>query len=323
MKSVSIIPCNNGLGHVKRCCLLYDELVKLGINVTIFGNADRISSFVASRGQNVMPSVHNFEGLPSGQDYLKHGLDSFNDIFQTLGELLKDTLVISDNYFEPFLNGANGFLLANFLWSDLDGELLGYDVVKKVNDVKCTILTTIFAKNYLQDAVKINLFGMLTEQSPALGYTLVCKGFGDWHDGFEEQLESFLEKRLNNNHEGETTLYIDKNIIFRESFWNYNVRILEQGITSDIIAGADCIIGRPSMGMVTDSLAYKVPFLPVYALRDDESRHNASVLSKLYQKNGIDPHHNFSIMRDKMRNVNFGLGGEKQLAKRVYRVLTS
>lgn len=321
MQPVSIIACNNGLGHIKRCFLIYNELVELGINVTIFGNSDRIHSFAASRGHTIMPVIQNVEGLPSGQDYVRYGLGSFKDVFQNLGELLKDSLVISDNYYEPFLNGENGFLLANFLWSDLQDENLGFDIVRQLNDKNCTILTTEFGKPYFKKAVKINLFGPPAKQQSSSGYTLVCKGFGDWSGGFEKRLEVFFENEIKCALDGLKPLYLDKNISYLECFSNYDVKFLDEGITTDIIAGADRILGRPSVGIVTDSLALKVPFLPVYAPDDRESAHNASVLSKLYRSNGITSDH-LPVAREQMEYLDCGLRGESQLAKLVYRELT-
>lgn len=322
MRRVSIIPCNNGLGHIKRCCLIYDELTKLGIEATIFGNAERIQSFLNSRGYIGTNNVCHFEGLPSGQDYLKHGLNSFNDIFKSLAQALQDSLVISDNYYEPFVNGANGFLLANFFWSDLEDTRLANGIVKEINKAGCNLLTTIFAKSYLFDAAKINLFGGMRDQLPALGYTLVCKGLGDYSGGFEEQLELHFKDNREKTAETPRVLYIDKSISYRPFFSNYDCKFLHNGITLDIVAGADCIIGRPSVGIVTDALSHRIPFVPIYALNDDESAHNAQVLSKLYKLYGISTY-DMVLMREALQYLNFDLNGEQQIAELVRKELAT
>jgi hypothetical protein len=320
MRTVSIIACNNGLGHVKRSCLLYDALVDLGIEVTIYGNYERVRTFIESRKGSIMPIVQNISGLPSGQDYLSVGLDSFNDIFKDLSELLDGSLVISDNYFEPFLYGSTGILLANFLWSDLAGESFGFDIVKKLRTKKCKVLTTKFGKPYFEGALQINLFGAPKEQKVSLGYTLVCKGFGDWNVGFEERLEEFFANETRTTNSEQQYLYVDRNIPYQNWFSDYDVRILEQGISEDMIGNADRIVGRPSLGIVTDSLAAKVPFIPVYAPGDVESTYNHSVLTKIYQSTGI-LNIDCSLMRIKMENIDFGLGGEKQLAELIHEEL--
>jgi hypothetical protein len=317
MRTVSIIACNNGLGHVKRSCLLYDALVDLGIEVTIYGNYERVRTFIESRKGSIMPIVQNISGLPTGQDYLYAGLDSFKDTFKDLSELLDDSLVISDNYFEPFLYNSTGFLLANFLWSDLEDESFGFDIVNQLRTKKCRVLTTKFGKPYFEGALQINLFGAPKEQKVSLGYTLVCKGFGDWNGGFEECLEEFFANDIKTTNDVQQCLYIDRNIPYQNWFSDYDVRILEQGISEDIIANADRIIGRPSLGILTDSLAAKVPFLPVFSPADLESAHNDSVLTKIYQSNGI-LNLDCSLMRTKMKNIDFGLGGEKQLAELIH-----
>jgi hypothetical protein len=308
MKSVSIIACNNGFGHIKRCCLIYSELIKLGIKATIVGNAERIKSFLVSRGNIETFNIQNFEGLPSGQDYLNNE------------QILKGSLVISDNYYEPFLNGESGFLLANFLWSDLEGKYVTHDILKQLNKTDCTILTTTFAKNYLQGNKKINLFGKMKEQSPALGYTLICKGLGDWSGGFEERLEAYLEIEYKKNLGNTLSLLIDTSIPYLSCFSHYNFKFLEEGITTKIIAGSDQIVGRPSIGIVTDALSNSVPFIPVYALTDSESVHNSFVLSELYKSKGINTENSFA-MREMMKQSKFDLNGENQLAKLVQREL--
>ena len=317
MRRVSIIACNNGLGHIKRSCLLFGALVDLGIDATIYGNYERIRAFIESRKDSVMPVVQNISGLPSGRDYLSAGIDSYKDIFKDLSDLLDDSLVISDNYFEPFLFGSTGFLLANFLWSDLEDESFGFDIVKELHTKKCTVLTTKFGKPYFEGALKINLFGTPKEQKVNLGYTLVCKGFGDWSGGFEEHLEEFFTNETRTTNGEQQCLYVDRNLPYQNWFSDYDVRILDQGISEEIIGNADRIVGRPSLGIVTDSLAAKVPFISVYAPGDLESAHNESVLTQIYKSTGI-LNIDCSFMRKKMKNIDFGLGGEKQLAELIH-----
>ena len=63
MSRVSIIACNNGLGHIKRSCLLFGALADLGIDATVYGNYERISAFIESRKDRVMPVVQNISGF--------------------------------------------------------------------------------------------------------------------------------------------------------------------------------------------------------------------------------------------------------------------
>ena len=320
LKPVSIIPCNNGFGHIKRCCLIYDELSSLGLNVNIFGNSELIRSFLKSRGSQKKYNIQNIEGLPSGQDYKKRGIRGFTNIFLKLENSLRDTLVISDNYYEPFQHGAKGFLLANFLWSDVEDESLSPEILKNINNENCTLLTSIFAKSYLYNAKMINLFGKMHEQSQNRGYTLVCKGLGDWSGGFEEELELFFKEEWKKTDDPPKVLFIDKNIPYQSYFSNYECKYLTNGITPQIIAGANKILGRPSVGILTDALAYKVPFIPIYASNDHESAHNAQVLLKLYELNGIS-RGDSKLIRKALRNTNFDLNGQCQIAELVRREL--
>ena len=312
MKSVAILACNNGLGHIKRACILNQLLLNRGIDVKLYGDESKINLFTNSKKIKKLNNIININNLPDALTYKYCSEDSITSVFREFSKRINSSFLISDNYYEPFLFGCEGALLANFLWTDLiDNHKTGQILKKLEKFSKLTILTSPFAKNYLKDCInreKVKIFGESKPQLNDKNYIFICKGFGNWTECFENEIEDYF---INNKN-----IFLGYKILYDKNFKNlnlpsvYNCEKYLGNLTDDFIGHASCIVGRPSVGILTDSLSLKIPFIPVFSSKDKESLHNSEVLKNLYPKTMSIKNTSISEQRKIIKKLDLDMNGE-------------
>lgn len=314
MNSVAILACSNGFGHIKRAYILNKLLLDKGVDVQIFADQKKFNKYIDSKNFRKIKNIVNVPNLPSALDYKNYPELDLEQVFKKFSENIEpSTFLISDNYFEPFLYGCRGALLANFLWTDISSNVHTKDILKNLEDYsEVTILTSPFAREYLQNyqnTFKVNIFGKQATQLIDKGYIFICKGFGSWEDGFEENIEHFFSQNENFflNHR----IYYDKNIEALNLPSSLNYEKYNGKFTKDFIGHASCIVGRPSLGIVTDSLSAKIPFIPVFSNSDNESLYNEKILKSLYSKSKFYLDFNIFESRKAIKDIDVAMNGEK------------
>ena len=58
MKTISIIVCPNGFGHIRRSCQLYNSLTAAGYKVKIYTDKDQFNDYILSK--NITNNLGNF-----------------------------------------------------------------------------------------------------------------------------------------------------------------------------------------------------------------------------------------------------------------------
>ena len=225
--------------------------------------------------------VENHDWLPTAEDY-RNGLDNC-DNFDSLVKDQAGRLIISDNYLEPMVENSNVIVMANFFWHEIFEMPLSYNNILNeiLKNKQNTIVTSMFGSSYihaLPNVFCVPLFGTPKPQAQSNGYIILALGFGVWTHGYVSLFQKFI---LN------YAAVLPKKIILDESLKgklkrpHSNVEFLFRPFTQEIIAGAEAIIGRPSLGIVTDAFAMHVPFFPL-ADDDSESIHNRQVINTFY-----------------------------------------
>ena len=79
MKSVSILACNNGLGHIKRACILNTYLLEKGVDVKLYGNKQKIDFYTDSKNISKFQNVININNLPDASAYRNYSENSTNE----------------------------------------------------------------------------------------------------------------------------------------------------------------------------------------------------------------------------------------------------
>lgn len=315
---ISLIVCPNGWGHFKRAAMLSASLISENYSVRIITRGDKWSKFC----EMDMPyfdevekiEVEDCAWLPVAQDY-EYGRDTRRQ-FDEMVKRQSGRLIISDNYPEPLLSRKDVVVLANFFWHEVFDMTAEYtdNIANALHDTSTKLATTIFGQPYIGDLPNVHylpLFGLPKKQVPAQGYVIMALGFGAWTTGYEEYFQHFLDSHANElPHE----IILDANLKGKFQPPRKDIDFLFRPFTQDLIAGAEAVIGRPSLGIVTDALALHVPIFPLADSNDVESMHNQKVIGEIYES--LDVQACFSdrlAMRRLLKNKSPEFGGASAL----------
>ena len=119
MSSVAVIACDHGLGHVRRCVLLSDELSSRGSDVTLLapaGAVERIRDTAVGSGSHV--SVVDF-ATATTPGALRAGEASATRWHERLPDLDRFDRVVVDTLPEALAIREDAVLIAQFLWHDV------------------------------------------------------------------------------------------------------------------------------------------------------------------------------------------------------------
>lgn len=322
MKPVSILSCPNGWGHFKRAALLLAELERCGLDACILTNASKWEEF-CEFGQSLYPNiskvrVKNYSWLPQSSDYKNR--TNFLSQFHQLAKETQDQYLLSDNYLEPFAFGARGTLIANFFWHKLfampDEYERALEPALKSDD--CHIVSTVFGNDYITKQTGTNilpLFDTLKKQHPEGNYIVLSLGFGSWSDGYRSLFNDFLQQNAMDLPE---IIYCDPALQGQIEDGGVKSQVKFAPFTRDLLAGAKAIIGRPSLGIVTDALSFRVPFFALADDQDHESMHNKNIIESLYSDIDEMPYYaSWEAFRRKLKTYQISFGGEKLLAQEI------
>ena len=88
-------------------------------------------------------------------------------------------------------------------------------------------------------------------------------------------------------------------------------------LNEEIISTATAIIGRPSIGILTESFQYRIPFVAVVGADDKESINNGRILNNLYNDMDINIIEKDTIAetRNILNKAKLPVGGQNILLK--------
>ncbi len=316
---VSLIVCPNGFGHFKRAALLASKLIANGFSVHIITHAKKWEQFcISAKPINVQldkVKIENYDWLPVARDY-QIGTDNFAR-FDALVKGQAGRIIISDNYLEPMIANPNSIVLANFFWHEVFEMPAEYHTALNVikRDKNAKVITTMFGSPHVNSFANVYCVPLFGESQPQLdpgGYVIFTLGFGVWTTGHADTFQRFMN---DNASEMPRKIVLDPNLKKKFFKKRSNLNFEYRPFTRDLIAHAEAIVGRPSLGIVTDAFATHVPFIPL-ADNDAESIHNSNVVKDYYAKLKIT--NNFGrreIMREELRGQSPSFGGEDALIK--------
>ena len=315
---ISLIVCPNGWGHFKRAAMLSACLISQNCSVRIITRADKWTTFCKMDmpyfDQIEKIEVEDCSWLPVAGDY-ECGLDTRSQ-FDEMVKRQSGRLIISDNYPEPLLFRKDAVVLANFFWHEVFDMTAEYtdDITNALHDASTKLATTIFGQPYISDLPNVHylpLFGLPKKQVPTQGYVIMALGFGAWTTGYEEYFQHFLDCHAN---ELPREIILDANLKGKFQPPRKDIDFLFRPFTQDLISGAEAVIGRPSLGIVTDALALHVPIFPLADSDDVESMHNQKVIGEIYES--LDVQTSFSdrlAMRRLLKSKSPEFGGASAL----------
>ena len=298
------------------------ELVSRKIEVSICTNKAQWYSYEATASKETTKTntytIKNCEWLPDAQAYksLTKPLDGFEDLVSDCsGEF-----VISDNYLEPLLYTDFGLIFANFFWHrELGLRNPKWDELEQnVTERGTKFAGNIFAKPYASEKSSFEyfpLFGRRKRQALSRGYIILVLGHGSWVPGYEYIFSEYLED-ITREYAG--TCYVDPTISMEALVSLDGVDYELAAITEDLIAHAEAVVGRPSLGIVADCMCAGVPFFPIAMVDDLEAIHNKNIVTQLFStpKESYEIKHRTRI-RNRLADNRAQVDGERALSARI------
>lgn len=278
IKKINYICCPNGFGHFKRFTSLNNYFEKNNIGVYLYTNKllwEKYSDYYSLNYNNIIVKDNNYPTYKIPKD---HSLE----FFKNLSKKINGNLIISDNYEEICFFKKNVILLSNFFWnlSDEDTHYLSA-LDKTIIDNNCKIFgNKHFAAEYVKKLsyfIPIGFFGPKIQLNNNISKNniLFCKGFGSNNENFEKHFSELYKCFKNKN-----DIIFDKNIKFANQL---KVKVADS-FNENLFNRLKIIIGRPSFGILTESIVRSIPFFPISDKNDLESIETKKQINKLFGK---------------------------------------
>ena len=134
-KKILIIPCNNGLGHIARCVILANYLIK-HYNVFLIIDKNKEKKFqIKTKVKLIHKSLRKNISVQKKYSLEKKLLLSFKNY----------DLILSDNLVEPIFKNNQTMLICNFFWHDvIKNQKLKNKFLKEIKAKKIKLF-----RNYL------------------------------------------------------------------------------------------------------------------------------------------------------------------------------
>ena len=323
---VTLIVCPNGYGHFRRARLLAIELLSRNIEVSICTNETQWRNYEAAVSRQIDQeeayAIKDCEWLPDARAYRKltRPLDGFKQLVAEYG----DSFIVSDNYIEPLQHTDFGLVFANFFWHrELGLRDPGWgELEQAVTDRGTKFAGNVFAKPYASEKAGFEcfpIFGARKRQAPSRGYIVLVLGLGPWVAGYEGMFSQYLSDQAE-DYSG--TCFVDPMISIDALEPIAGIAYEPAKISDHLIAHAEAVIGRPSLGIVSDCMCASVPFFPITVPDDLEALYNKSLVFQLFKttNDGYDIKNCRSI-REGLANCEFPLFGEGALASRIIQLM--
>ena len=277
--TITIIVCNNGIGHLKRVLSIIKKIIKLDnrINFKIYTDKNNLVHFEKSIQELEDFFLQVIHFTSEVENYEKRFLKSFEY------ELLNADNVWSDNLSFPIKYNANCILTGSFLWADqlsnkyrvselksldkyfpkmIGAKYFSTDTVRKSTDFHGVGLYNYMPRNRSYKNSKSLLISCGNSQAGVIYFKKILddiiKAVPKVNDGSYIYLEPCLYDLLKNKNYFKKATYCSK---------MYN----DVGVA----------VIRPGLGTICDLWSMGIKIFPVYEPDNHEMQHNSNVISKL------------------------------------------
>ena len=257
--NVAIFASNNGLGHVRRCVILSNYLLKKKIKITLFANKKKVKKFYRNNKLTVKNFLLNHNYLYKKRTYRISGLDNIKK-----KNLKNFDIVISDNYPEISKFHSNVIIFANFFWHE----------ILKINKYKKKELSDLIVKNNypvfgnyifqnISSAYKrfnVNFFSFRKKtylKKKNIKNILIAIGTAHLPDGFIKKLKDECEKislELKKNFK----FYVDDQL-YKKLKKNNNFKLAK--FDDRMYSKINIAIIKPGLGTIEECLNFNIPII--------------------------------------------------------------
>ncbi len=268
---IAIIASNNGLGHIRRCVLLANRLIRK-FNVTILCSSEKIAKFKPSKSVK----IKNFEI----KSYKKKILKKRNNIHKLFNLKEKFDLYLSDNYPEIALKEENSLMLSNFFWHDiLKVNTLYYKNVEKKIKNRPIIANYLFVSKYIQKNFKIKpvgFYGNFTRKPFNASKNGILISFGTAEMTNKKNILRFINQ-IKNQKRRDIPIFLEPRF-YKAELRKYNV--FRATYDEKMYNKLAIAIIKPGLGTIRDCLSRGITVFTYTRGSNKEFYYNARTLEK-------------------------------------------
>lgn len=282
MKTVSVVVCNSGLGHLKRVLWILDGVLRFlkdELAFDVFVDARKLKAFAAVVERLQADGRVRFHDIAS--DVLNYERD-----FMTRYEIrLRQAHVVwSDNMSFPLRYHNRVFLTGQFLWSeniaDKDFKETEVKILQEKHPAMFGIryFATPDVKKYTAfEGTGIYNFGSLKAQHVSgNAILLACGGTESANAHFQKELSAVVERAIRIPEE--ITIFVEPRYFER---FPKRGNIKKADFTEEMFGYIKAAVIRPGMGTVCDVLSKGGRVFAFMEGGNFEIEHNATVLEQL------------------------------------------
>ena len=271
MKKIAIIASNNGLGHIRRCVALANNLSNK-FNVSIYCSVEKVKIFKVKKKIKVIDFNINF--------YKKKISIKKNNIHNYFNFKKKYDLYLSDNYPEVALKNNKSVILSNFFWHDILKVNTDYykRIEKKISN-RPIIPNYLFCSKYIKKKFKIHpvgFYGKFENQIFDSKKKGILISFGTAKFKKDKQIKN-LKNVLKNRVNKKFPIYLEPDL-YSNSFRHENV--FEAKYDKEMYSKIAVAIIKPGLGTITDCLMRGVTILTYIKGQNKEFIENARILEE-------------------------------------------
>jgi hypothetical protein len=278
-KTIALIACSNGLGHIRRLIILSQALIKNGAKPTIFAPEKSVTRLVQLMDIKQPPEVFNFDSHTTVDDWLEERAFTW---YENLPNLSNYDQVVSDNLVEILLVRPDAWLMGSFFWHE---SLLDFNP-KKRDDLRKMVLdyypkmisSTLFSSEYLSNYTRLYNVGLFAiKKGIKKHYTkdknvlISCGKGGDVTD----QAKYFVEWLARERNTPFDTVYVDPDIISN----NPPSWMVPASFTQNMYNKIHVAVIRPGVGTITELLSVGARIFTFFERRNLEMQINSKIIT--------------------------------------------
>lgn len=261
-KSVALIACTNGYGHIKRLLLLSESLIALGSSPTLFA-PKKLTELIASKEKISNFKIVDFNSHTAKENWLNGSAVEWIKLIPDLSEF---DIVVSDNLVEVLLIRPDAWLCGSFFWHDAIERFpsslkkQSVELLKKYNPKM--ISSELFTSDQLDENTKLFEVGLFCGNIPRVNLNhktdaLIACGMGG---SVKKEALKFTKRLANINKVNFKRVWIESDIIpMDRPNW-----MIPATFTSGMYEKIKVAIIRPGVGTITNSLLAGAKIFPFY-----------------------------------------------------------
>lgn len=160
VRTVALIACSNGLGHIRRLIILSQALMRYGVEPTLFApkkSVKKLSKTIPGK----FPDIFEFDSKTTSSEWLDESGFSW---YKGLPDLSSYERVVSDNLIEILLVRPDAWLMGGFFWHE---SLSNFSVNRRLECIKILsdnrpnmISSELFAAEYFSEYTNLYKVGL-------------------------------------------------------------------------------------------------------------------------------------------------------------------